>query len=241
MFLKSFLLSFLLLFKIPWPFTHSFLLRLRGTDPWRPLPWHLLCNAIGWSGFPASLQQFYHWCGLPAPQVYRYGLNKSMHTWRTHTFYGPAWTSISNSHESWIIFVFQGHPLCLTWVWHTSWWLCWLSSSTMCWWRDSACTPESLWVSSAGRISCYRIFCCYSFINDPLGISGQNMRQKRKIHSAVILWWFLFIECKKLYQRPKSPVAVFPEWVFFPPFFFLLFTFSSLASALGFFLAFKTF
>lgn len=120
-----------------------------------------------------------------------------------HTFYGPTWTSISNSRESWVMFVFQGHPLCLTWVWHTSWWLCWLSSSTMCWWRDSACTPGSLWVSSAGRISCYRIFCCYSFINDPLGISGQ----KRKIHSAVILWWFLFIECKKLDQSH--------QWLFF--------------------------
>lgn len=64
-------------------------------------------------------------------------------------------TFISNSQKSQLlcVCVFQGRPSCSTWAWRTSWWLCWPSSSTMCWWRGSACTPGSLWVSQAGTRS----------------------------------------------------------------------------------------
>lgn len=43
----------------------------RGADPRRPLPWHLLCDAVGRGGLPAPLQQLHHGRRLPAPQIQR--------------------------------------------------------------------------------------------------------------------------------------------------------------------------
>lgn len=74
----------------------------------------------------------------------------------------------------------QARPSCSTWVSHTSWWRCWPSSSTMCWWRDSACTPESLWVS-VENVKLEQLFSrLLKVLGDPLNSSRQNKKSKNK-------------------------------------------------------------
>lgn len=43
-----------------------------GASARRPLPRHLLCDAAGWSGLPAAVQQLHHRRGLPSSQVPRW-------------------------------------------------------------------------------------------------------------------------------------------------------------------------
>lgn len=92
----------------------------------------------------------------------------------------------------------------------------------MCWWRDSACTPGSLWVSQADRAPIVEsVFLALNFgfllifERPPFGnVEEDGLKTKSQIYSDVILKLFLFRVRTKLFPRVNSRADSF---------FFLLF------------------